>query len=93
MYILGISCFYHDAAICLLKDGVPVAAVDEQAFSRKKHDSSFPRHAIRWALELEGISFSICTLEFEHHRPLYNWFCENLKIHPVGNHATDTDTG
>ena len=30
---------------------------------------------------LEGISFSICTLEFEHHRPLYNWFCENLKIH------------
>ena len=30
---------------------------------------------------LEGITHSLCTLEFEHHRPLYDWFCENLKIH------------
>ena len=35
MYILGISCFYHDAAICLLKDGVPIAATDEQSFSER----------------------------------------------------------
>ena len=58
MYILGLSCFYHDSAICLLKDGVPVAAVDEQSFTRKKHDSSFPVNAIRWALQREGITFS-----------------------------------
>ena len=56
MYILGLSCFYHDAAICLLKDGVPVAAADEQSFTRKKHDSTFPRNAIDWALQREGIT-------------------------------------
>ena len=56
MYILGLSCFYHDAAICLLKDGVPVAAADEQAFTRKKHDSTFPKNAIQWALQREGIT-------------------------------------
>ena len=56
MYILGISCFYHDAAVCLLKDGVPIAAADEQAFSRKKHDSSFPTLATNWALKLAGIT-------------------------------------
>lgn len=55
MYILGLSCFYHDAAACLLKDGVPVGAVDEQAFTRKKHDPDFPVHAIRWCLDKAGI--------------------------------------
>ena len=58
MYILGLSCFYHDAAVCLLKDGIPIAAVDEQAFTRKKHDSSFPTNAIKWALEFAGITIS-----------------------------------
>ena len=38
-YILGISCFYHDSAASLLKDGEIVAAVQEERFSRKKHDS------------------------------------------------------
>ena len=42
MYILGISCFYHDAAAALLKDGVLVAAAEEERFSRKKHDSGYP---------------------------------------------------
>ena len=55
MYVLGISCFYHDASVCLLKDGVPVAAVNEQSFTRKKHDADFPLRAIRWALEEAGI--------------------------------------
>ncbi|MED5373548.1 MAG: carbamoyltransferase [Myxococcota bacterium] len=55
MYILGLSCFYHDAAACLLRDGVPIAAASEQAFSRKKHDSDFPVQAIRWALKQGGI--------------------------------------
>ena len=38
MYILGVSCFYHDAAAALLKDGVLIAAAQEERFSRIKHD-------------------------------------------------------
>lgn len=56
MYILGLSCFYHDASVCLLKDGVPIAAANEQSFTRKKHDADFPVRAIRWALGVAGIS-------------------------------------
>jgi carbamoyltransferase len=55
MYILGISCHYHDAAATLLKDGMVVAAAEEERFSRRKHDSSFPVAAIRWCLESQGI--------------------------------------
>lgn len=51
MRILGISCFYHDAAAALLQDGVLVAAVEEERFSRVKHDSRFPKHAIQFCLE------------------------------------------
>jgi carbamoyltransferase len=49
--ILGISCFYHDAAACLLSDGRIVAAAEEERFSRRKHDSGFPEQAIRYCLE------------------------------------------
>jgi carbamoyltransferase len=56
MYILGISCFYHDAAAALVKDGVVVAAAQEERFSRKKHDSGFPAQAIAWCLAHEGIT-------------------------------------
>ena len=56
MYILGLSCFYHDSAICLLKDGVPVAAVDEQSFTRKKHDSSFPKKSIKFLFDEANIT-------------------------------------
>src|SRR5919197_5084010 len=51
MDILGISCFYHDAAACLLRDGHLVAAAEEERFSRRKHDSGFPEQAIRYCLE------------------------------------------
>ncbi len=56
MYILGISCYYHDAAACLLKDGVIVAAAEEERFTRKKHDIRFPINAIRFCLSSAGIS-------------------------------------
>jgi len=56
MYILGISCFYHDAAVALIKDGRLVAAVMEERFSRKKHDSSFPAKAIAFCLKQAGIT-------------------------------------
>ena len=56
MYILGISCFYHDAAAALLKDGVLIAAAEEERFSRNKHDSGYPTHAVTYCLEEAGIS-------------------------------------
>lgn len=56
MNILGISCFYHDSAACLVHDGEIIAAVQEELFTRKKHDDSFPIHAIRFCLEKGQIS-------------------------------------
>jgi carbamoyltransferase len=55
MYILGISCFYHDSAAALLKDGELIAASMEERFSRKKHDSGFPEQAIEFCLKRAGI--------------------------------------
>ena len=55
MYILGISCYFHDAAATLIKDGVVVAAAEEERFSRIKHDFEFPENAINFCLNLEGI--------------------------------------
>ena len=54
--ILGISCFYHDAAAALLVDGQLIAAAEEERFSRKKHDSGFPTLAIRFCLEQAGLT-------------------------------------
>ena len=51
MYNLGISCYYHDSAAALLKDGHVIAAVEEERFSRKKFDDSFPKMAIEWCLK------------------------------------------
>ena len=56
MYILGISCFYHDAAACLIKDGKIVAAAEEERFSRVKHDIRFPINAINFCLKKAGIT-------------------------------------
>ncbi|HJN62441.1 MAG TPA: carbamoyltransferase N-terminal domain-containing protein, partial [Candidatus Parcubacteria bacterium] len=58
MYILGISCFYHDAAASLLKDGEIVAAAQEERFTRKKHDDSFPTQAINYCFKEAGIDIS-----------------------------------
>ncbi|MGH9379204.1 MAG: carbamoyltransferase family protein [Thermoanaerobaculia bacterium] len=55
MKILGISCFYHDAAACLLDDGRIVAAAQEERFSRIKHDAAFPARAIRYCLAAGGV--------------------------------------
>ena len=58
MNILGISAFYHDSAAALLVDGHIVAAAQEERFTRKKHDASFPIHAIRYCLTEAGIDAS-----------------------------------
>ena len=51
MYTLGISCYYHDSAAALLKNGDVIAAVEEERFSRKKFDDGFPKLAIDWCLK------------------------------------------
>lgn len=55
MYILGVSCYYHDAAAALLQDGMLVAAAEEERFSRVKHDYGFPRNAIQFCLDQAGL--------------------------------------
>lgn len=55
MYILGISCYYHDSAAALIEDGILIAAAEEERFTRKKHDYGFPYNAIDFCLEQAGI--------------------------------------
>src|SRR2546427_13239380 len=54
-YILGISAFYHDSAACLLRNGEIVAAAQEERFTRKKGDASFPIQAVEYCLRSAGI--------------------------------------
>ena len=54
MQILGISAFYHDSAAALVRDGDIVAAAQEERFTRKKHDSRFPAHAVEFCLAQAG---------------------------------------
>ena len=58
MNILGISAFYHDSAACLVRDGEIIAAAQEERFTRKKHDASFPDNAIEFCLKTGGIQVS-----------------------------------
>jgi carbamoyltransferase len=56
--IIGISAGYHDSACCLISDGVLIAAVQEERFSRVKHDRSFPRQSMRYCLQAGGLAIS-----------------------------------
>ena len=58
MRVLGISAFYHDSAAALIEDGRVIAAAQEERFTRKKHDASFPHHAIAFCLEAAGAKLS-----------------------------------
>ncbi len=68
-YILGISAFYHDAAACLLEDGKIVAAAQEERFSRKKHDPSFPSGAIAFCLSSQDIDIDEVDLVVFYEKP------------------------
>ena len=59
MYILGVSAFYHDSAACLIKDGKIIAAVQEERFTRKKHDAAFPSNAIKYCMKEAQIDASM----------------------------------
>ncbi len=67
--ILGISCFYHDSAAALVRDGKIVAAAQEERFTRKKHDSAFPTHAIRYCLAEAGIGVKDLALVVFYDKP------------------------
>lgn len=54
MLILGISAFYHDSAAAIVRDGVIIAAAQEERFTRKKHDSGFPARAVDYCLSEAG---------------------------------------
>ena len=56
MNILGISAYYHDSAACLVRDGVIVAAAQEERFTRKKHDADFPHEAVAYCLREGGVA-------------------------------------
>ncbi len=70
MNILGISAFYHDSAACLVRDGVIIAAAQEERFSRKKHDHAFPKNAVAFCLEQGGISGDQLDLVTFYDKPL-----------------------
>ena len=70
MFILGISCFYHDAAAALLQDGLVVAAAEEERFSRIKHDAGFPARAIAFCLAQAGITADDLDFVVFYEKPL-----------------------
>lgn len=70
MRILGISAYYHDSAAALLVDGEIVAAAQEERFTRKKHDSRFPEHAIRYCLSEAGVSLGEVDYAVFYDKPL-----------------------
>ena len=57
-YILGISAFYHDSAAALIKNGKIISAAQEERFTRKKHDASFPTNAINFVLNFSKIKLT-----------------------------------
>jgi len=70
MNILGLSCFYHDSAAALIRDGEIVAAVQEERFSRIKHDHDFPRQAIGCCLQQAGLSVADIDYIVFYEKPL-----------------------
>jgi carbamoyltransferase len=70
MHILGISAFYHDSAACLVRDGEIVAAAQEERFTRKKHDASFPSQAAAYCVREGGIEFGDLDLVVYYEKPL-----------------------
>ncbi|MBN1339060.1 MAG: carbamoyltransferase [Bacteroidales bacterium] len=69
-HILGISAYYHDSAAAILSDGEILAAAHEERFTRKKHDPSFPAHAVKYVLTEAGISYNDLSAVAFYDKPL-----------------------
>jgi carbamoyltransferase len=70
MYVLGLSCFYHDSSAALLRDGIIVAASEEERFTRKKHDQAFPMQSIEFCLSFAGITLDQVDAVVFYDKPL-----------------------
>ena len=70
MKILGISAYYHDSAASLIVDGKIISAAQEERFTRKKHDSSFPRNAIQFCINESNIQLSDLDYIVFYEKPL-----------------------
>ncbi len=68
--VLGISCYFHDAAAALVRDGEVVAAAEEERFTRRKHDANFPASAVDYCLNAAGVSGADLDLVVFYERPL-----------------------
>ena len=74
IYILGISCYYHDSAAVLLKDGEIIFAAQEERYTRKKHDESFPKEAIAHALDFAHIRIEDLSAVGFYEKPFLKFF-------------------
>ena len=70
--ILGISAFYHDSAACILVDGEIIAAAQEERFSRKKNDATFPAKSIKFCLSESNLTLSDIDYVVFYDKPLLN---------------------
>ena len=73
--ILGISAFYHDSAACLVEDGRIISAAQEERFTRKKHDFSFPKNAISYCLQDGGLKSNDLDFVAFYDKPFIHIFC------------------
>lgn len=80
MYILGISCYYHDASACLVEDGRVIAAAAEERFTRIKHDNNFPTNAIDFCLRWAEITAKDLTTVVFYEKPILK-FDRTLRQH------------
>ncbi len=69
-FLLGISCFYHDSAAVLIQDGEILSAVQEERFSRKKHDSRFPENAVKYCLKSNNLDLKDIEKIIYYEKPL-----------------------
>ena len=69
-YILGISCFYHDSAVALILNGEIISAVQEERFSRKKHDPRFPTQSIIYCLKSNNLELKDINSIVYYEKPL-----------------------
>lgn len=70
MYILGISAFYHDSAAAIIKNGEIIAAAQEERFSRRKHDASFPSHAVTYCMKEANVTIDQLEAVVFYDKPL-----------------------
>src|SRR5512145_2914150 len=87
MNILGISAFYHDSAACLLRDGEIVAAAQEERFTRKKGDASFPTNAVEYCLNFGEVGIEDLSYVGFYDKPLLKFeriLESNLGVAPRG---------